>query len=128
MGLTATVIASPASPPMTAQNGSTMPTKTRPRSSWRPVATAGSQSSVCRVSSIQGMGISRIGSISTSPESAGNRTYTPPNSRPIMPPIEKTRHFHPRSRSSVDSASAMVPRAATGAIGKGSFSTSEVMR
>ena len=39
-----------------------------------PVATAGSKSSVCSVSSIQGMGIGRIGSIRTNAESAGSRT------------------------------------------------------
>jgi len=45
-----------------------------------------------------------------------------------MPPMEKTRHFQPVFLSSVDSARAMVPRAPTGAMGKGSFSTSEVTR
>ena len=42
--------------------------------------------------------------------------------------MENTRHFHPVLRSSVDSARAMVPNAPTGAMGNGSFSTSEVMR
>jgi len=46
----------------------------------------------------------------------------------MTPPIENTRHFQLFSRSSVVSASAIVPRAATGAMGKGSFSTSEVIR
>ena len=59
---------------MTAQNGRTMPMKTRPRSSWMPVATAGSKSSVWRVSSTQGIGISRMGSVRNSPETAGSST------------------------------------------------------
>jgi hypothetical protein len=42
--------------------------------------------------------------------------------------MEKTRHFQLFCFSSVDSASAMVPKAPTGAMGKGSFSTSEVIR
>jgi len=59
---------------MTAQNGSTMPVKTSPRSNWMPVATAGSQASVLRVKSAQGMGISRTGSVKTSPETTGKST------------------------------------------------------
>jgi len=59
---------------MTAQNGRTMPMKTKPRSSWMPVATAGSQSSVWRVSSTHGIGIIRMGSMRNSPERAGSST------------------------------------------------------
>jgi hypothetical protein len=68
------VMIRPMRPPITAQKGSTMPMKTRPRSSWIPVATAGSTPSVWRVSSIQGMGISRMGSVKISPETVGSST------------------------------------------------------
>ena len=93
-----------------------------------PVATAGSTPSVYPVSSIQGMGMSCTGAENSNPVTTGSSTYTPPNASPMTPPMENTRHFQLFSRSSVDSARAMVPRAPTGAMGKGSFSTSEVMR
>ena len=113
--------------PTTAQNGITNPTKIRPGSRMIPVGVAGMMPCVTLVSSNHGIGRIWMGLARKMLVSTGTPTLITPKTNPITVPIEnkvQRQLFCPLSPS----ANAMTPWAPTGAIGKGSFSTSDVRR
>ena len=129
--------------PMTAQKGSTMPSRMIPGSMTMPVGVAGSRTSLMVVVSRNGWGMRKTGLSRNMPVIAGTPTWIRPKEMPISEPSEKMRHlettFRPPSSTCcsslsissfflVESASASAPWALIGASGKGRRSTSEQSR
>ena len=131
IGLAIQVNTIPRNDPTTAKNGSTSPTRKFPISIEIVTGVAGSAFCVFSVKSTKISGINSIGFFKNVDESAGIPTYSAPKTSPSIPPIETTRHRHESPwplAPSDESASAVTPKAPTGAIGNGSFSTSDVTR
>ena len=113
--------------PTTTQNGSTKPMKKWDRSVPMPSMAAGRTDLILSVKSMKGISRIWIVCVRKTPDSTGTTTYTSPHRRPMKAPMLNTRQRHPSCFPEV-SASAVAPPACTGAMGKGSSSTSLVRR
>src|SRR3954452_9502247 len=107
---------SPMKLPTLAPYGSTIPLISSPRLKLKIIGTAGRIVSVLLVRSFHGSGKMLIDSPSSALLIDGSATYTTANAIPNIAPKLKTRQRHV-SLPPLASASAVIPCAATGAIG-----------